>query len=362
MIAVATAFLLLPALQDPTSAFDRAWAAYKAGRLEEAERLYRDAVREDPASVGAHYELGMVLKDLNKLDDAERELLEAVQLDANFAQAHSELGALYLARDQLSQARKSLERAVRLDDKDPLAHCRLGYLLFLQKEYAKAKRSFETALKLEPAYALARYDLGRTLIEMGDKAGGTDALLRAHETEPDDRETFEAVKATVGKEGTEADREYVDGLEELAKGEADKAAERARKLLESGETGRRLMLLGLATRDPEKLRAAMKKDPGFPAETAHRLLEAIARAHLDKSEFGPAETAARDGLKRDAGRAEHHYLLACALAGQGKKRSACQALEKALEFGDRAKLIERARTDERLKGLEGFPEFDRLTG
>lgn len=353
------ALALLLSVQDET-AFDRAFAAYKEGRLEDAERLYREALREFPSSVGAHYELGLVLKDLSKLDDAEREFNEAAKLDASFAPAQAELGAVYIARDQPDLARKALEKAVKLDDKDPLAQCRLGYAYFLLKEYAKAKKALEAALKLEPDYVLARYDLGRTLIELGDKAGGIDMMLRAHEADPDDRETFAAMQAVVAKDGTDEDREYVTALGELAKGELDKATERARKLLESGETGRKLALLGLATNDPEKLRAAIKKDSKFPRGTVNRLMEAIARALLAKGEFAEAESAARDGAKFDAARAEHFYLLACAQSRQAKKRQACQSLEKALELGDRAKLIDRAKSDEHLKPLEGYPDFERL--
>jgi len=356
LIAMAT---LLLSFQDET-AFDRAYAAYKEGRLEEAERLYREALREYPSSVGAHYELGLVLKDLNKLDDAEREFNEAAKLDATFAPAQAELGAVYIARDQPDLARKALEKAVKLDDKDPLAQCRLGYAYFLLKEYAKAKKALEAALKLEPEYTLARYDLGRTLIELGDKPAGIDMLLRAYEADPEDAETFAALRAVVAKDGTDEDREYVSALDELAKGELDKAVERAKKLLESGETGRKLALLGLATKDPEKLRLAIKKDSKFPRAMVNRLMEAIVRALLAKGEFADAESAARDAVKYDASRAEHMYLLACAQARQAKKRQACQSLEKALELGDRAKLIDRAKADEHLKTLEGYPEFDRL--
>jgi tetratricopeptide (TPR) repeat protein len=63
-----------------------------AGRLEEAERVYRGAQKTEPLLA---FNLGVVLEDLNREPDAISAYREALALDPTLADAHYNLARLY---------------------------------------------------------------------------------------------------------------------------------------------------------------------------------------------------------------------------------------------------------------------------
>src|SRR6266702_7854913 len=69
-------------------------ALQSIGDLEGQAALYRRLVVLQPQLAPAHYNLGNVLRDLNRLDEAEAAWKSAVKLDTAFARAHNNLGSL----------------------------------------------------------------------------------------------------------------------------------------------------------------------------------------------------------------------------------------------------------------------------
>ena len=59
------------------------------GRLDEAEAIYRRALRIKPDFVEAHNNLGITLKDLGRLDEAEASSAELIRIKPDYAEAHS---------------------------------------------------------------------------------------------------------------------------------------------------------------------------------------------------------------------------------------------------------------------------------
>lgn len=58
-----------------------AWASYVQGHISEAEREYREAVKEGPNDARAHYYLGKVLSHQNRFDEAEKALDKAIRIN-----------------------------------------------------------------------------------------------------------------------------------------------------------------------------------------------------------------------------------------------------------------------------------------
>ena len=113
------------------AALQQAFAHQRAGRLSEAERIYRSILQARPDHPGVSNNLGLALKDQGRLDEAA----------ATF--------------------RRML--AVRPDD--PLAHCNLGNVLRLQGRLDEAAACYRRAIALKPDMALAHKNLGTVLCE-----------------------------------------------------------------------------------------------------------------------------------------------------------------------------------------------------
>jgi len=172
-----------------------AMAHHRAGRLGDAERLYRAACDADPANARAFHLLGVVAHQLGRHDAASL-LGRAVTLDPGFAEAHNDRGVIFAANSMLPEAVACFERAVvlnpgyieartnlarglrslqRLDDAvaqfelvlksaaSPLAHFNLASALELTGRYPEAEQHYRSAIALRGDFVDAYIHLAALL-------------------------------------------------------------------------------------------------------------------------------------------------------------------------------------------------------
>src|ERR1700675_1382327 len=94
--------------------FAAAMAHHRAGRLVDAERLYRLACDIDPKNARAFHLLGVVAHQLGRSDAASL-VGRAVMLDPDFAEAHNDRGVILVANGLFADALPCFERAVALN-------------------------------------------------------------------------------------------------------------------------------------------------------------------------------------------------------------------------------------------------------
>ncbi|MGH8781602.1 tetratricopeptide repeat protein [Paraburkholderia sp.] len=178
-------------------AFDRAFAAHRDGRLDDAERGYRATLDVDPVHVdalhllgvlrhqqGQHAEaadlvrraadlrpddaalqlnLGNALKAMGQLDGAIERFRNALTLAPTFPMAHYNLGNAYATVGRHADAADAFRRALHLQPADPSIHNNLGNALHALGEHRDAVVSFRRALELRPGHAGAHNNLGMAL-------------------------------------------------------------------------------------------------------------------------------------------------------------------------------------------------------
>jgi tetratricopeptide (TPR) repeat protein len=162
---------------------------FAAGRYEEAELNYRNAIQKDTQSGEAHYRLGLALLKLNKLGDAYQTLTRAVALDPKNIPAKVQLASLCLASyagdprhpvalykqartltDQLLAANPASADGLRLK----------GAIALLDNHPADAVESFRHALRAAPNSPEA-------------EVGLAEALLRDNQPEEGERTAQDAI-------------------------------------------------------------------------------------------------------------------------------------------------------------------------
>ena len=94
---------------------DTAVSLVRAGRVDDAERVCRQAMADDGDDINLLGMLGAVLLKKGEWDEAERTLLRTIELEPGFAKPYEDLGALYLARNQPDKAVDFFQQAVTLD-------------------------------------------------------------------------------------------------------------------------------------------------------------------------------------------------------------------------------------------------------
>src|SRR3979411_2892951 len=91
-----------------------AMAHHRAGRLNDAERLYRQVCDSDPKNARAFHLLGVVAHQLGRSDAASL-IGRAVALNPEFAEAHNDRGAILAASGLIAEALSCFEKAVALN-------------------------------------------------------------------------------------------------------------------------------------------------------------------------------------------------------------------------------------------------------
>jgi tetratricopeptide (TPR) repeat protein len=181
--------------------FDRAYAAHRDGRLDDAERDYRATLDGNPSHVdalhllgvlrhqqGQHAEaaalvrravklrpedaalqlnLGNALKALGQIDDAIEQFRNALTLAPSFPMAHYNLGNAYASVGRHEDAADSFEKSLRLQPEDASSHNNLGNALHALGRHEQAITSFRRALELRPGHAGALNNMGMSLNALG---------------------------------------------------------------------------------------------------------------------------------------------------------------------------------------------------
>lgn len=109
-------------------AFQAGLRAYQSGQLESAVEHYQRGLALNPHRMGARYQLGVILIDLQQWQAGIEQLQQVVAERSNHVEAHNSLGVAYLNAGQRSQAQWHFERAIALNPGFELAQRNLKAL------------------------------------------------------------------------------------------------------------------------------------------------------------------------------------------------------------------------------------------
>ncbi len=146
--------------------FAEALEHHKAGRLAEAERLYRELSRADPNHAAALHRLGVVAHQLGRSDAAEI-LQRAAALRPELAAIHNDLGVVLGSQGRFAEAAACFARAVAITPDDAEAHNNLAGALRRLGRLDEAIVHLRRVTELAPASGGARNNLGTALLQVG---------------------------------------------------------------------------------------------------------------------------------------------------------------------------------------------------
>jgi tetratricopeptide (TPR) repeat protein len=118
----------------------------------------REAIRLDPGGDAAHYNLGLVLEEMNDTDGAIAQFGEAVRLNPNNGQAHHRLGDALGAKGDLDGAIGEERLAVQSDPNNPWSHHGLASWLERKGDYQDALAEYRSAFMLAPLIYKGEYE------------------------------------------------------------------------------------------------------------------------------------------------------------------------------------------------------------
>lgn len=158
---------------------------HQAGRVSEAEQIYRRVLHTDPQNVLALYLLGAIALQAGDSAQAIELNTTAVRLDANNAALQVNLGEAFRQAGRLEEARQSYLKAIGLDARLSQPHFYLGLVLEATGQRAAAEASYRRSLALNPRYAEAHYALGNLAREAASAAAALQHYQEALAARPD---------------------------------------------------------------------------------------------------------------------------------------------------------------------------------
>jgi tetratricopeptide (TPR) repeat protein len=140
----------------------------QSGLYRDAKTLYPATLLKNPDCWLVRNNLGGALFQEGRVDEAMRQFKEAIRLSPDYADAHSNLAVGLLQSGQYEEAIKHCEEALRLKkNKYPEAHHNLGIALVNVGRLPEAIEHFQRALELSPFYPDAENSLGSALLRTG---------------------------------------------------------------------------------------------------------------------------------------------------------------------------------------------------
>jgi tetratricopeptide (TPR) repeat protein len=106
------------------------------------------------------FEAGEAALHEGKLDEAEREFRQVLAIDPAVAGAYANLGVIHMRRKQWPQALEMLHKAEKLAPDLAGIRLNIGLVYFRQNDFARAIRPFESVVQQSPDSYQARYLLG----------------------------------------------------------------------------------------------------------------------------------------------------------------------------------------------------------
>ncbi len=164
--------------------------ARQAGRWDEAERLYRQALQTAPNDPDPCFLLGTLFHEAGRLPEAATLMQRACQLQPDNPDFHYHLATVFKGLGRLNEAGKALQRALRHRPQFAEAYNDLGVVCKALNRIADAIRCYHHALRAKPGYADAWYNLGIAQHAAGQLDDAMESYRQALRLDPQDSQAL----------------------------------------------------------------------------------------------------------------------------------------------------------------------------
>ena len=289
---------------------------HRAGRLREAEAIYRQILSVQPTQPDALHLLGVLAGQLGRHDLATDLIRQAIAAAPNNPEFHCDLASSLQNQGHLDQAIACCQKALALWPLFAEAHCNLANALCAMRQFDQAIVSYQRAIAIKPELVEARVGLGNALVGSREFDQAITCLERAIELNPGFVEAYCSLgNAWKGKK------------------QFDKAVDAYQRALElKPDYAYAYNNLAVALRDkdePEKSVAACQRalalNPNFVEARAN-----LGMALNDLDQFDQAIPCFEQALTLNPNFAPAHVGLATAYRGQKHMDKAIASLQQAL--------------------------------
>jgi predicted O-linked N-acetylglucosamine transferase (SPINDLY family) len=175
---------------DLASAFDRAVALHQAGRLPEAEELYRAILNAKPDDFDCLHLLGVIYHQRGDHEQAVRHIDAALKINPRLAPAHNNRGNALGELHRIVEALASYDDAIAIEPAYVEAWVNRGVTLAQLGRFEEALASYDRAAVLRAADAAIWHNRGNALKELSRFTEAVASYDRAITLQPDHAGAF----------------------------------------------------------------------------------------------------------------------------------------------------------------------------
>lgn len=168
----------------------RAKELVRAGRVEEALAVYREILDENPGSLKARNNLGVLYDELGHHELALEQFEAAEKLGPDNVEVLTNLGSTLGIVARYEEADAALRRALRLEPESVAVRAAVGILHYRRGVYGLAESELRWVCEQDPDHAEAFYYRGEALNRLGRFDEALDALERAVVLQPGNPRAF----------------------------------------------------------------------------------------------------------------------------------------------------------------------------
>jgi tetratricopeptide (TPR) repeat protein len=325
---------------------------HRAGKLADAEAVYRQILAQHPIHAEALHLLGVLVGQTGRHAEALQLIDRAVALEPNLADYLGSRGLTLTALGRLDEAIAAYQQAITLQPHLAQAHNNLAIVLAAKGDIPRAIEFARKAVALGPNTADFHFNLGNFLKGTGHLDEAIDSFRRAIQLSPRSPPAYNNLGAAYRRQGrlddaivcyqmaVEIQPDYLDALSNLGealcrKGRFDQAIAACRRVISlRPDSPDALNTLGIALAGGRNWEAAIN---AFRLAIAQRPNFAQAHDNLGNAFFRQGKVrhaidSHRAALAIDATSADALNNLGAALMEIGQLDDAERALSRALEL------------------------------
>ena len=292
--------------------FDMAVRSHQAGRLEEAEPLYRQILQQRPDHAEAMHYLGVIAQQRGQAQQAMQLMRQAIGLRPHFPDAYYNLGVVLAGASQFVQAVEAYRQAIALRPNHAGTYYNLGIALAACGQAEEAIAAYRQAIVLNPRHARALGNLGLALKERGQLEEAVAAIRQSLSLNPNSAETH----ANLGVALHEQSR-----LDEAIAAYRQAIALNPELVAAHSNLGVALAANGQSAEGEAACRQAIALNPKFAKAFSN--LSVVLKGH---GQTAQAVAAARQAVALAPSDAKAHNNLGVALIETGQAEEAIAAL------------------------------------
>ncbi|TMH15455.1 MAG: tetratricopeptide repeat protein, partial [Betaproteobacteria bacterium] len=289
---------------------------HQTGNSARAVALISQAVAIQPTNPFAHGDLALAYLACNRLDDAEQSLRKALALKPDWDDGHNRMGTLFKARGDAERAEACFSKSLELNAANAEALNNLANIYKERRDFAMAEQLYNRALLLRPDLAEAHNSLGGLYLRRDELGRAEECYLRALALRPEHAESHNDLGTVFQLQGrlTDAEASFHKALEHKS--------DFAEALCNLGHV---LEVLGRLDEAEAYCRSSLALKPDYPDALCN--LGAVLKGRAD---LKGAEDYCRRALALDPGYIGAHVNLGTILNEGGQRSGAEDSFRRAL--------------------------------